>query len=183
MKVDARTAQQAALGLAGLCAALGIAFVVVFLHRRWPDAHLLFGAAVSATASVAALVGSAVFTLIEWLQRRAPASPRVSVRRSDRSEPVGDASLQWQMRQSVVAERLNIDEPRLCTQAQAPCTCWSLCGGESPGHFAIVQSADGSSAGGPILMPVVHRQGRVGCHLTPPARRERIAPRPQLAIH
>ena len=183
MTIDMRTARQAAHGLSALCAAFGIAFVTIYLQRRWPDGQLLLGAAVAATASVAAIVGSVALTMVESWRRRPPADPHTtSVLRSDRGQPNRNASLHWQTRQAALAKRLDIDEPRLCTQAQAPCTCWSLCGGESPGHFAIVPPADASSCAGPILMPVVHRHGRVGCHLTPPGH-ERIAPRPQLVIH
>ncbi len=92
MKVDVRTAQTALHGLSALCAVFGMAFVVVFLQKRWPDAHLLLNATIFATVSSVALMGGVVLSLIESLHRNAPADPQSSLTRSDRGEPRREAA-------------------------------------------------------------------------------------------
>ncbi len=169
MMVDNRQAQRVAFGLSALFAVVGIACVVLFLHRHTPDAHLLFGATISATASVAALMAGVFHAVLESLQRDAPADAHHGRQPGRRLADREAAVPRPQRREVVPTERRSSDEPRFCTQAQAPCTRWSSCGGQSPGHFAVVETADARSYAGPIVLPVVHRHGMQDCPLMPRA--------------
>src|SRR6266581_2985498 len=167
MLFDMRHIQQATLWLAALCATVGTACIVAFLVQQRPDAYLLFDAASVATVSV------------ESMRREAPSARRVNPPPPDPIVPA--ESTQFRERQDVLAERLDIDELRFCTQAKLPCTCWSFCGGDASAGTVQVQLHGRAGPAPLVAMPVVPRSGISGCHLTSPQHAPSRELRPQSA--
>lgn len=183
MIISIRQAQNVAYGLSALGAAVGIAFVAMFLRKHTPDAHLLFGATVAATASMAALMAGVILAVLEAMRRDAPAAPYCG-RQTGRGAVDRDAAAQWLPHREVPsAKRLSIDEPRFCTQAQAACTCWSSCGGQSAEQLTVSATADVPSYACPAVLPIVHRHGIKDCPLTLPAASAGIAATRRLVLH
>ncbi len=179
MLFDMRHIQQATLWLAALCATVGTACIVAFLVQQRPDAYLLFDAAIAATASVAALIASVAMVCVESMRREAPSARRVNPPPPDPIVPA--ESTQFRERQDVLAERLDIDELRFCTQAKLPCTCWSFCGGDASAGTVQVQLHGRAGPAPLVAMPVVPRSGISGCHLTSPQHAPSRELRPQSA--
>ena len=85
--------------------------------------------------------------------------------------PAGDCVACLHKRREVLDQRLNIDEPRLCSQYMIPCTSWSFCAG-SEGKSSV---GEGTSPAAQKLirvrnilseakgLPVVHRNGMDSC--------------------
>jgi hypothetical protein len=88
-----------------------------------------------------------------------------------RKLPARDCDACLHKRREVLEQRLNIDEPRLCSQYLIACTCWSLCAG--PGGKS--SAGEGTSAQAQELvrvrelppraqgLPLVHRSGMDDC--------------------
>ena len=118
--------QKATLWLAAIFACIGTACIAVYLTIRKPEGYLLLGAAIAAAFSAVSLFVGVIFVCIESARHK-----RLAVQRVVPSpEPVSNSAVaeQIKQRQQVLGERLNIDEPRFCSQAKAPCTAWSFCG-------------------------------------------------------
>ncbi|MBI2319359.1 MAG: hypothetical protein HYU75_20760 [Betaproteobacteria bacterium] len=166
--------QRTALGVAALGALAGAGCIAAFVAGRFAHVQFLIAAGVAAGLGVAALL---VGVLVAG--RRAPCGCAAE----QASEPLARAA-QWRRRQKLIDERLNIDEPHLCSQYRIACTCWSLCGGPPQRNPAAEAGGAGGqgehcarTAGaqaGAVSLPVIFRRGRDDCQFrfqSPLARR------------
>ena len=107
----------------------GIAFIAAFLLASKSNDLFLFSALVAAGFSAASLGVGVIVYWLESIWRILPAMPRIaSAKPEPGPEPIVALAKQFEERQEVLKERLNIDEQRFCTKANAPCTAWSFCG-------------------------------------------------------
>ena len=154
------------LWLATLMACVGMSCIAIFLLNRSHDAELLSSAASAAMFSTMLVLVSVIFTGF--------ASGRRARRNSARwvFPPLGPVTAplltdQQQQRQEALSERLHIDEPRFCTQAQAPCTAWSFCGSTPPERpMTFVKNPEEPGLASPpemlhenSLLPIIQRSG------------------------
>ena len=154
------------LWMATLCAAIGVAFIVAFLQSRQPHGDLLVDATLAASLAAAALFASVVFVCLDSLRRpqtRAPSLNPPTVGRAA-AAPVPVHAL-LQERQDVLQERLHVDEARVCSQAQAPCTCWSFCGSDTESPAGASPLPAGAVQTSPAKPRTVQRSGIANCHL------------------
>ena len=77
----------------------------------------------------------------------------------------GAAAASLEKRLEVLDKRLDVDEPRLCSQYHVACTCWSFCGGaeEKAGAAEATSPASGPPAINDAGLPVVQRSGMDSC--------------------
>jgi hypothetical protein len=54
---------------------------------------------------------------------------------SDDQTEYSPVSEEFAHRQALLNQRLQIDEPRICSKRNIPCTCWSFCGGDPDMKF------------------------------------------------
>lgn len=138
--------QRVSLWLAAIFGSAGIAFIVIYILTSEPQGYLLFSAVVAAGLSAVALLTGVVFVCLESVWRVLPNLPRIV---PPKPKQVAKSALaeQFEERQEVLKERLNIDEPHFCTKAQAPCTSWSFCG-SAPGKRTVrfVEAREGEGA-------------------------------------
>lgn len=165
-----RGLQTTALWTAGLWALAGAGFMAAFLSSRNPQPYILTAAAIAATIGlVSLLIGVVIVHVLagrrfEWGMHLAqPGLPG--------NESAEDEAARFEKRLQVLDKRLNIDEPRLCSQYMIACTCWSFCVG-SPDRNAVsgatspatqelrrVQELVAAQNG----LPIVCRSGRDSC--------------------
>jgi len=106
------------LWLAALIACIGMACIALFVLTRRPGDDLLYVAVIAAMLSLtSAIVG--VFLVC----READGRKRQGLSQFATPQPgpiaESDLSEQIKLRQDVLSERLNFDEPRFCSQARA----------------------------------------------------------------
>ena len=107
-----------------LCAVTVTGFIVAFLFGVSPQSYVLIAVEAAATIGVVSLLVSAlVVHYPTW--RRSVANLALRGSPGDRV----DETACLRRRREVLEERLQIDEPRLCSQYMIPCTCWSFCPG------------------------------------------------------
>jgi hypothetical protein len=147
---------------AALSAAIGTGCIVTFLYGENPRSLVRIAAeAAAAIGVVSLLVGLLVVYFLTWMNLAFRSSPAGQ----------GDGAACLHRRREVLNERLNIDEPRLCSQYMIPCTCWSLCGGSgdedcvsgamSPGARELLRIRSPRSDANELR--VVHRNGMDSC--------------------
>jgi len=153
---------------AALSAAMGTGCIVALLSVTNPRSYYLIAAEAAATIGVVLLLVSVfVLYLLKWRQPRI----KLSLWGSPGNQPAGDGVACIRKRREVLDERLNIDEPRLCSQYMIPCTAWSFCAGSEVKSFV----GEGTSPSAQKLtrvrnllseakdLPVVHRNGMDRC--------------------
>lgn len=160
--------QRVTIWLAAAFAIAGTISIAAYLLLWKPAGYLLPGAALAALCSVVSLLAGVISVSMEPVSRRRSGASRTS---SAAAEAITDSALsaQFQQRREVLSERLNIDEPQFCSQAQATCTAWSFCG-TAPDARALVTSPTTPEAQGgaaPQESPstatpsrVLHRTGK-----------------------
>ncbi|MFZ2268585.1 MAG: hypothetical protein WAV95_13505 [Azonexus sp.] len=142
--------------LAACSALLGAVCIVLFLLQQTTDGHLLSKAIMAAlVSSVSLLLG--VFMVAGPFPRAAcplPCADGASVPPGavDHGCRIG----QFAHRQKVIARRLNIDVPHLCTQTGAPCAAWSLCG-SAPEGLPPAPHSPADACGRPASLPIIRR--------------------------
>lgn len=94
--------------LLGLFAIVSFGAVLITSERELP--HLLEVAVYAAGVSIAALSIEILLSLLN----------------------VGGSKWENEIanRRELLNERFQIDEPRICSKREMPCTCWSFCGGD-----------------------------------------------------
>lgn len=114
-----RFLNNAATWIAALSVAAGSACILAFLYGDHLRSYAL-------TAAQAAAVIGGVSLLVSVLAVNFPMLHRAGLAMESQG-PFGYGTTCWYRRREVLMERLNIDEPRLCSQYIIPCTCWSFC--------------------------------------------------------
>jgi hypothetical protein len=146
----------------------GIGYIVAFLSGTNPRSYVLIAAEAAATIGVVALLVSVI--VVFFLTRR-ESGVNQTLRGSPGDQPAGDRVACLRKRREVLDERLNIDEPRLCSQYMIPCTSWSFCAGsdgEGSGREGTSPAAQKLVHVHNLLsetkdLPVVHRNGMDSC--------------------
>lgn len=142
--------------LAACSALLGMVCIALFMLQQTTDGHLLSKAIMAAlVSSISLLLG--VFMVATGFPRTACPLPGLD----GASVPPGALGHgsrfdQFVHRQKIIARRLNIDAPHLCSQTRASCTAWSLCGSSPEGQQAARSPAD--ACGRPASLPIIRRQ-------------------------
>jgi hypothetical protein len=144
------------LWLAACSAVLGTACIVLFMEQPTTDGLLLSKASLAAFFSIASLV-LGVFMITSPFFR--PSHPLPG--RDGSSVPAGASEHcrrfeQFTHRQKIIAKRMNIDAPHLCSQTGAACTAWSLCGSARAAQATASSSAD--VCGHPTSLPIIDRR-------------------------
>ena len=151
-----------AIWMTALSAATVTACIVAYVSGENSRSLVLIAAQAAATiGAVSLLVSVLVASFLTRLNLAFRSSPAGQ----------GDGAACLDRRREVLDERLNIDEPRLCSQYMIPCTCWSLCGGSgdencdsgamSPGVRRLIRIRSQRSDANDLR--VVHRKGRDSC--------------------
>jgi hypothetical protein len=157
-----------AIWTAALFAALATGRIVALLSGADARAHVLISAEAAATTGAATLLLSVlVVYLLTLRQPRLKLTPWGATRKL----PAGDCAASFHKRREVLEQRLNVDEPRLCSQYMIACTAWSFCAGSelkgsaregTPAQaqklirmFELPPQAQG--------LPLVHRSGMDSC--------------------
>jgi hypothetical protein len=142
--------------------------IVAFPPGANPQSHVLIGAEAAATIGVVSLLLSVLVACFPALRR---SGINLALWGSRGDQQAGDGVACLRKRREVLNQRLNIDEPRLCSQYMIPCTSWSFCGGSKDKSSA----GEGTSPAAPELvhvrnlpseakgLPVVHRNGMDNC--------------------
>ena len=152
--------------LIGVSALLGTVMGCVALSD--PGLHMEMLSAASMAILTAVCLLTAGVAIDALILARARTRVRSSEQHRDVVAPSGLDETSIDARQQVLDQRLDIDEPRLCTQAKKPCTMWSLCGSEA---------ATGAGAAQPIVLlrrsempqakdgalPAIMRSNVLGC--------------------
>ena len=153
---------------ATLFATTGIGCIVALLSGANPRSSFLIAAeATAAIGVVSVLVSVFVHALLTRRQLRI----KESLWDAPGNQPTSDGVARMRKRRKVLDERLNIDEPRLCSQYIIPCTAWSFCAasdvkssvweGSSPAAQKLIRACN-------LLLetkglPVVRRNGMDRC--------------------
>ena len=159
-----RYLHDAATWVAALSVATGIACIIAFLYGTNPQSDAL------TTAEAAAAIGG-ISLLVSILVVNFPTQRRAGPGDSLDERQAGYGEVSWYKRRELLVERLNIDEPRLCSQYIIPCTCWSFCaesnviGSAGNGESPAVQknSLPASPLSAAHCLRVVHRDGMDSC--------------------
>ena len=115
--------------LFGLFAIVSFGAVLITSERELP--HLLEVAAYAAGLSIAAFALEILLSLLN--EKRSKWENEIANRRE------------------VLNQRFQIDEPRLCSKREMPCTCWSFCGGDPD------LNADPNTVKSPVnIVPLKH---------------------------
>jgi hypothetical protein len=153
---------------AALSAAIATGCIAAFLSGANPRSHVLIGAEVAATIGVVSLL---VSVLVAYLLMRRQPRIKLTQRSAPDKLPASDCIACLDKRREVLDQRLNIDEPRLCSQYMIVCTSWSFCAG-SDGQSS---AGEDTTPAAPELirernllsqakgLPVVHRNGMYNC--------------------
>ncbi len=175
-----RTRHSIALGTAALSAAAATGSVVAVLSGASSRSHVLIATEAVATIGVVSLL---VGMLAAHLLTRRQSRLKPALRGAPGNPPADDCAACLHKRREVLDERLNIDEPRLCSQYMIRCTCWSFCAGSedqrSEGQRSIAGAerclAESTSPAAQELirmrnrlvqanvLPLVHRNGMDNC--------------------
>jgi len=154
---------------AALSAAAATGCIIALLLGANPRSHVLLAIEAAAAIGVAALLLGALLSRL--LQLRRPAF-NLPLWISAGVEEAGDYFMSLRKRLEVLDQRLDIDEPHLCSQYSLECTCWSFCGGitrnkallEAPVLAAVrTPLRAGQSLAEVRFVPVVHRSGMSTC--------------------
>jgi hypothetical protein len=157
-----------AIWTAALFAALATGRIVALLSGADARAQVLISAEAAATTGAASLLLS---VLVVYLLTRRQPRLKLAPWGATRKLPAGDCDAGFHKRREVLEQRLNVDEPRLCSQYMIACTAWSFCAGsegkDSAGEgtpaqaqklirvFELPPQAQG--------LPLVHRNGMDNC--------------------
>jgi len=109
---------------AALSAATGTGCIVALLFGANPRSYLLIAAEAAAMIGVVSVL---VSVFVHYLLARRQPPIKLSLWGAPGNQPAGDGVACIRKRREVLDERLNIDEPRLCSQYMIPCTAWSFC--------------------------------------------------------
>ena len=145
-------AQHVLRWIAALSALVGTALVLILLYSAKNQTYLLTGMESTALIGMAALILNVLLDLIKRdhqlhaIQTNSPASRQAMVE----SEEASIA-----LRRKVIDERLQIDDPRLCSEKKIFCTCWSFCGGDTglDSTPATVEFRSRSATNTPAIQP------------------------------
>lgn len=99
------------------------------LHHAGRHAILIEAAEFALMTLAAALLVGMLLGLPTLARRLFPATPW---RRLPASQLPGEGQ-EWaelNIRREILDDRLQVDEPRICSARGTPCTCWSFCGGD-----------------------------------------------------
>jgi len=159
-----RTVHRAAIRIATLCAAIGATCIVALLCGANWQAPIL----VAANVAVAIAVG-AIFASVLALVHSTRQWPGTNWASANARAHEGADSSRW--RRAVLEHRLDVDEPRLCSQYAMRCTCWSFCGGTANERLAARATVPGEqqpdSRSSPRSqahsLPIVRRSGMHNC--------------------
>ena len=153
---------------AALSAATGTGCIVALLFGANPRSYLLIAAEAAAMIGVVSVL---VSVFVHYLLARRQPPIKLSLWGAPGNQPAGDGVACIRKRREVLDERLNIDEPRLCSQYMIPCTAWSFCAGSevkssgwegtSPAAQKLIRVCNLLSE--PKGLPVVHRNGMDRC--------------------
>jgi len=159
-----------AIWTAGLSALTGTGFVAAFLSSRNPQPYLLTVAAIAATIGLVSLLISVV--MVDVLAgRQFKSEVHLAQAGLPGNESARGEAAHFQERLQVLNKRLDIDEPRLCSQYLIPCTCWSFCA-VSPNRDSIPcgplrPAQELRLVEGPVAeqngLPIVCRTGKDNC--------------------
>jgi hypothetical protein len=148
--------------MVALSAATVTVCIVAFLAGENSRSLVLIAAEAAATIGVVSLLVSVLVD--NFLERL-----NLALRRSPAGQGADAACLR--RRRDVLDERLDVDEPRLCSQYMISCTCWSFCGGS--GNEICASGAMSPEARKPFRirsprseandLRVVHRNGMDSC--------------------
>jgi hypothetical protein len=188
-----RTRHSIALGTAALSAATATGCTVALLSGANPRSHVLIAAEAVATIGVVSLL---VGMLVAYLLTRRQSRLKPALQGAHDRLPADDCAACLHKRREVLDERLNIDEPRLCSQYMIRCTCWSFCAG-SEGQSSIAEAercvAESASPAAQELirmrnrlvqakvLPLLHRNGMDNCPFRFTSPYARSAPADDLA--
>ena len=163
-----RNLHRIAIWTAALSAATAAGWIVAFLSGANPRSHVMIAAEAAATIGVVSLLLSVLVACFPALRR---SGINLALWGSRGDQQAGDGVACLRKRGEVLDQRLNIDEPRLCSQYMIPCTSWSFCAG-SEGKSSV---GEGTSPAAQKLirvrnilseakgLPVVHRNGMDSC--------------------
>lgn len=146
--------ERAATWTAALSATTGAGCMAGLLSGVMLRPHVLIAAEAAAAAGLLSLLAAA---LADYFRaRRRPGIDAAA------GSPAVERAASGHRRRDVLIERLNIDEPRICSQYAIPCTCWSMCGGcaEQAGNAHTIAADAGSADTG---LRVIHRSGMDNC--------------------
>jgi len=148
--------EKTTLWLAACSAVLGTACIVLFMLQPTTDGLLLSKATMAAFFSIASLVLGVFMITSPFFRPSRPLPGRDGI-----SVPAGASEHcrrleQFTHRQKIIAKRMNVDAPHLCSQAGAACTAWSLCG-SAPAAQATASSVP-DVCGRPASLPIIYRR-------------------------
>lgn len=156
-------ARNATLWIAAISAVVGTGLVLIFLYSTEKPSYLLDGMEFTAVASILALVLNIVLILMDREQQLQPVPSKTDALAGQPMEKKNDETTAIKRRQ-VLDERLQIDEPRLCSKNRV-CTCWSFCGGDSV-PLTVQYTSQGialPSDAVPTSIPTVDRSKVTNC--------------------
>lgn len=165
-----RGLQTTAIWTAGLSALTGAGLLAVFLSSPNPNPHALTAAAIAAAIGVVSLLISVVIVDVLAGRRFESGMDSAQAGSPDVESARGEAA-RFQERLQMLDRRLDIDEPRLCSQHMIRCTCWSLCGGlpgENSAAAGTASSREQPQCGDEsetkaLPLQIIFRQGRDDC--------------------
>ena len=167
-KVKIRYLHSIANWTAAVCATLGIACVFAYTSAANSRSYVLIAAEAAATIGVAALLVS-VLVVYLLIRRQSTIIAASSSTPGDRS--AGDCVACGHERREVLNDRLDIDEPRVCSQYMIACTCWSFCAGSKHENAPCAETLAAAGRTVPMRnllskvngLPVVRRNGMDNC--------------------
>jgi hypothetical protein len=153
---------------AALSAATGTGCIVALLSGANPRSYFLIAAEAAATIGLVSLLVSVFFLYL--LTRRQP-QIKLSLWGALGNQSAGDGVACIRKRREVLDERLNIDEPRLCSQYMISCTAWSFCAESEIKSFVWEGTSPAARERNRVCnlvseakgLPVVHRIGKDRC--------------------
>ena len=164
-----------AIWTAGLSAATATGCFVAFVFGAIPRSQALFAAELAVATGVAALL---VSVAVDYLLTLRQPRTGLSLLGAGGKPSAVDCSACLHKRREVLDVRLEIDEPRVCSQYMIRCTCWSFCG-EAKSERSVVEAerciTTGTSPAAQALVrmrnllseakvpPLVHRNGIENC--------------------
>jgi hypothetical protein len=157
-----------AISTAAVSAAIATGCIDAFLSGANARAQILIAAEAAAMIGVVSLFAG---VLAVYLLMRRQARIRLALRGARANQAAGDGVACMHKRREVLDQRLNIDEPRLCSQYMIRCTCWSFCAGNEGKRSA---GDDASQAAQELIrahrlppeaqgLPLVLRDGMDSC--------------------
>jgi hypothetical protein len=166
--LNLRDPRGSAIWVATGSAVLGVACIIWFLSVENSQLYSLIAAQAAAITGLLAILLSAILTLVQGRQD----ADRVFAGNGPRDcQAQSESAAGARKRRQVLNQRLEIDEPKLCSQHLIRCTCWSFCAGAEETRLALAAGLPQALRPDPsrnfapdtARLSVVHRNGRNDC--------------------